>query len=29
MHGVKQSLNAAVAYGVALFELMRILRGVT
>ena len=29
MHGVKQSLNAAVAYGVALFELMRILRGTT
>jgi len=29
MHGVKQSLNAAVAYGVALFELMRILRGST
>jgi len=29
MHGVKQSLNAAVAYGVALFELMRILRRVT
>jgi len=29
MHGVKQSLNAGVAYGVALFELMRILRGVT
>ncbi|HUI08871.1 MAG TPA: TrmH family RNA methyltransferase [Bacteroidota bacterium] len=29
MHGVKQSLNAAVAYGVALFELMRVLRGTT
>ena len=27
MFGVKQSLNAAVAYGVALFELMRILKG--
>jgi len=26
MSGVKQSLNAAVAYGVALFELMRILK---
>lgn len=29
MYGVKQSLNAAVAYGVALFELMRILRSPT
>jgi len=29
MYGVKQSLNAAVAYGVALFELMRILHSPT
>ena len=29
MYGVKQSLNAAVAYGVALFELMRILKSST
>ena len=29
MYGVKQSLNAAVAYGVALFELMRILKSPT
>ena len=29
MYGVKQSLNAAVAYGVALFELMRILKAPT
>jgi len=27
MHGMKQSLNAAVAYGIALFELVRILKG--
>ncbi|MEW6510213.1 MAG: RNA methyltransferase [Bacteroidota bacterium] len=27
MHGVKQSLNAAVAYGVAVFDLVRILKG--
>ena len=29
MYGVKQSLNAAVAYGVALFELIRILKSPT
>ena len=29
MYGVKQSLNAAVAYGVAMFELMRVLKGPT
>jgi tRNA G18 (ribose-2'-O)-methylase SpoU len=29
MYGVKQSLNAAVAYGVALFALMKILKSST
>jgi tRNA G18 (ribose-2'-O)-methylase SpoU len=27
MYGMKQSLNAAVAYGIALFEFVRIARG--
>jgi tRNA G18 (ribose-2'-O)-methylase SpoU len=27
MHGIKQSLNVAVAYGIALYDLLRVLKG--